>query len=104
MTNKEAFEAWCATTQPRMDTSPCLYPYRDCYWYAETAAAWEGWKAAIELAKPEQYPAWHDAPNCSGNWLGDYGVASTVTEHDVKTWNTINSNSRWYGPIPEDAK
>jgi len=55
-----------------------------------------------ELAKPEQAPAWHDAPTVPGIWLGDYGVASTVTEHDVKTWTTTNSKSRWYGPIPED--
>ena len=54
-----------------------------------------------ELAKPEQSPAWHDAPTCAGLWVLKTVAgpeAHNIEPHDV---NEVQIGE-WYGPIPED--
>jgi hypothetical protein len=64
----------------------------------------EAWKAAT-AAKPEQAPAWHDAPTCAGLWIsfheGIFGLEDTITQDAIDCH--IFWVGRWYGPIPEDS-
>jgi len=59
-----------------------------------------------ELAKPEQAPAWHDAPNAPGVWLFAGRLMEKMYEwravriQDVR--NPDTTHGRWFGPIPED--
>jgi hypothetical protein len=62
-------------------------------------------KAEIEeeLAKPEQSPAWHDAPTVAGNWIqrnGKKRCSEYIFIYDPSFVEDLMG--RWYGPIPED--
>ena len=79
------------------DTTLNFYKLMDAY---ATAAV----ELDRELAKPEQSPAWHDAPTCAGLWVclrEDRHKSYRV--HKPNVWVTApEPGDRWYGPIPED--
>ena len=53
-----------------------------------------------ELSKPQDEPAWRDAPNAPGLWV----VGSRclhINELDLPIYK--DSHCRWYGPIPDDG-
>jgi len=54
-----------------------------------------------EIAKPEQAPAWHDAPTCEGWWMNSVSYCRTFISENSGRLN-VNTGIRWYGPIPED--
>ena len=67
-------------------------------------------QSAIEirahLAKPEDAPEWHDVPTVPGLWVSSSNDASfRLDAYDVEQIDRFNPRwSRWFGPIPQDAK
>lgn len=77
-------------------------PEKSSYAFVDGSSLDDFWRKVREAIQPTS--AWHDAPTEPGMWISDdFDCISTFNSDDLLAFKT-NTEVRWYGPIPEDAK